>query len=129
MFDFLITGSTGFLGKICLEVISKQGFLIEDINNLLQSKIDISKDFEFNRNLIFNTMIHVAGKAHFIPKSPSSEKIFFDVNYQGTINLCSAISRLHTKPKSFIFISTVAVYGVDAGENIDEHQPLSGNTP
>jgi GlcNAc-P-P-Und epimerase len=128
MHDFLLTGSTGFLGKICLDVISRQGFSIAEFRSLFPVKVDISKEFEFSSDLIFDTVIHVAGKAHCIPKTQHEEKIFFDVNYGGTVNLCSAIERLHTKPKSFIFISTVAVYGVDSGEKIDENHPLNGNT-
>jgi len=32
-------------------------------------------------------------------------------------------------PESFIFVSTVAVYGCETGEDIDENHPLKGNTP
>lgn len=32
-------------------------------------------------------------------------------------------------PKSFIFISTVAVYGLELGENITEESPLLGTSP
>lgn len=53
---------------------------------------------------------------------------FFDVNLQGTKNLCTALEQSGI-PKSFIFISTVAVYGCDSGENITEEYPLNGTTP
>src|SRR5690606_10001990 len=69
-----------------------------------------------------------AGKAHGIPNSATEEKVFFDVNYQGTVNLCKALEQ-SILPKAFIFVSTVAVYGVDFDENISEEHPLKGETP
>ena len=50
------------------------------------------------------------------------------MNYQGTINLCSALEKVGV-PKSLIFISTVAVYGCEFGELITEDHPLNGNSP
>lgn len=44
------------------------------------------------------------------------------MNLQGTKNLCTALEQSGI-PKSFIFISTVAVYGCDSGENITEEYP------
>lgn len=55
-------------------------------------------------------------------------KLFFDVNLQGTQNLCAALEKVGV-PRAFIFVSTVAVYGCDYGENITEKHPLRGNSP
>ncbi|WP_449401109.1 NAD-dependent epimerase/dehydratase family protein [Chryseobacterium wanjuense] len=49
------------------------------------------------------------------------------MNFEGTKNLCRALE--NNLPDIFIFISTVAVYGKDFGEDIDENTSLSGNTP
>ena len=73
-------------------------------------------------------MLHAAGRAHSMPRTVSEEKLFYDVNYQGTKNLCRSLEESGT-PKSFIFVSTVAVYGREHGENITEDHPLDGNTP
>lgn len=54
--------------------------------------------------------------------------MIFDVNLQGTKNLCTALERRRV-PRAFIFISTVAVYGCAYGENITEDHPLDGDTP
>jgi len=54
--------------------------------------------------------------------------LFFDVNYEGTKNLCKALEKSYL-PKAFVFISTVAVYGLEAGKNITEEYPLNGDTP
>lgn len=63
-----------------------------------------------------------------MPKTEEEKQAFFDVNLQGTKNLCTALEQSGI-PKSFIFISTVAVYGRDSGENITEEYPLNGTTP
>ncbi len=73
-------------------------------------------------------MLHAAGKAHSTPKTEEEKQAFFDVNLQGTKNLCTALEQSGI-PKAFIFISTVAVYGCDSGENITEEHPLNGTTP
>ena len=74
------------------------------------------------------TVIHLAGKAHIVPRTNEEIKTFYDVNYQGTVNLCKSLELVGI-PKSFIFVSTVAVYGCEEGENIDETHPLNGTTP
>ena len=67
----------------------------------------------------FELVIHNAGKAH----SNKNDKKYFEVNLQGTINLLEGLNKTE-KPKKFIFISTVAVYGLDYGKNIDENTTL-----
>src|SRR5690606_24129185 len=46
-----------------------------------------------------------------------------------TRNLCRALEGLGNVPKSFIFISSVAVYGLQEGEGVGENHPLNGTTP
>ena len=72
--------------------------------------------------------MHAAGKAHTVPKSEAEKQVFYDVNYQGTVNLCEALEKV-AAPKAMVFISTVAVYGCEIGELIDETHPLNGYTP
>ena len=50
------------------------------------------------------------------------------VNYQGTVNLCSALEKTGL-PKALIFISTVAVYGCEYGDLITEEHALDGTSP
>lgn len=73
-------------------------------------------------------VLHAAGKAHTVPKTEAEKQVFFDVNYQGTVNLCTALEKAGI-PKCLVFISTVAVYGCEFGEKIDEYHPLNGDTP
>ena len=77
----------------------------------------------------FDIVIHAAGKAHSVPKNNLENDAFFDINVKGTQNLLHGIEASGKLPKSFIFISTVAVYGVDQGINIDEKAPLLAKDP
>lgn len=124
----LFTGASGFLGqnvKPLLEnVYEVQTMGLTDTDNF---KVDLSKNVPVFTET-FDVVFHAAGKAHTIPNSVDEEKIFFDVNYQGTVNLCKALEQ-STLPKAFIFVSTVAVYGVDFGANISEEHPLKGESP
>jgi nucleoside-diphosphate-sugar epimerase len=63
-----------------------------------------------------------------VPKTEAEKKAFYDVNYQGTVNLCSALEKAGL-PKALIFISTVAVYGCEYGDLIAEDHPLEGDSP
>lgn len=124
----LFTGATGFLGKnikpILMESYEVTTLGASDKNDI---KVDLAKDVPHISSQ-YDVVLHAAGKAHYIPKTDSEIKEFYYTNYMGTVNLCSALES-HGVLQSFIFISTVAVYGVDNGENITENGPLNGNTP
>ena len=125
--NILFTGSNGFLGRNVLPTLKSRFQVVTlDIINA-DIKSNISKEIPGIDKKV-DVVLHAAGKAHSIPKTKAEEKVFFDVNYQGTVNLCKGLEAAGV-PKSFIFISTVAVYGCDFGENITEEHPLNGNTP
>lgn len=124
----LFTGSSGFLGTNLKP-------LLQEKYNVKTMGLSEGDDYDVNiatsiptLNDSFDIILHAAGKAHSIPKTETDKKLFFDVNYQGTVNLCKALEQTHI-PKAFIFISTVAVYGLEYGQNITEDYPLNGDTP
>lgn len=124
----LFTGASGFLGNNILSLL-EQNFNVEtlgvkEVNNY---SINLAKD-KPNFKHTFDVVLHASGKAHSTPKTKEEETLFFDVNYQGTIHLCEALEEVGV-PKSFVFISTVAVYGKEYGELIKEDTPLQGKTP
>lgn len=128
--NILITGSTGFLGDIIFSKLLSDKFKVIKLYEKEKiSRVDITKPFDIKTELSINAVIHCAGKAHIIPRTKEENESFFQVNYQGTVNLCNAIDRLTIKPNAFIFISTVSVYGLDHGVNISEDTPLNGSTP
>ena len=79
-------------------------------------------------NTHYDVVLHAAGKAHVLPKTEAEKQAFYDVNYQGTVNLCTALEKVGV-PKALVFISTVAVYGCEFGEMITEEHPLEGDSP
>lgn len=126
--SLLFTGASGFLGTNILPLLKEKYFV---------QTVGLTDNDDYETNLVnsvpkltekFDIVLHAAGKVHSIPQTEDDKKTFFDVNYQGTINLCTALEQSNI-PKAFIFISTVAVYGLEYGENISEEYPLNGYTP
>lgn len=127
--NLLFTGASGFLGHNILPKLRAQYGSVTTLGHLDSDDITV--------NLAqcvpalpgrFDMVLHAAGKAHVVPRTPEEEQAFFDVNFQGTVNLCKALEKVGA-PKALTFISTVAVYGCDEGELIDESHPLNGTTP
>ncbi|MDA9323418.1 NAD-dependent epimerase/dehydratase family protein [Flavobacteriaceae bacterium] len=127
MKKILLTGSSGFLGGYILDFLENEDYELVKVGRSVKS--DIVIDLSINRlsKVEVDYVIHVAGKAHVIAKSAEVKEEFFNVNYVGTNNLLRGLDV--TKLQSIIFISTVAVYGKETGELIDEKSPLNGNTP
>lgn len=128
MMKLLFTGGTGFLGKNVMPLLEKQyevttcGITPDDM-----IKTNLAKEIPL-LDKQYDVVLHACGKAHVVPKTEAEKQAFFDVNYQGSVNLCSALEKVGV-PKALVFISTVAVYGCDFGELITEEHPLNGDTP
>ena len=128
MKKLLFTGASGFLGYNIRPILEKTydvhtiGLTDDD-----DIKINMAKEVP-PINTHYDVVLHAAGKAHTVPKSEAEAQVFYDVNYQGTVNLCKALENAGI-PKSLVFISTVAVYGCEFGELIDEYHPLNGVSP
>lgn len=128
MDKLLFTGGTGFLGKNVMPILKERyevvtcGITSDDMikANLADEVPMLDKHYD--------VVLHACGKAHVVPKTEAEKQAFFDVNYQGTVNLCSALEKVGV-PKALVFISTVAVYGCEYGDLITEEHPLDGHTP
>jgi nucleoside-diphosphate-sugar epimerase len=123
----LLTGSNGFIGSTIKDYLCTSHILKTLGRNY-------KCDYKFNLlNHIppfvekFDVVIHGAGKAHSTRQSLSEIDSFYKVNYYGTVNLLKALE--NSPPLSFIFISTVAVYGLPQGVNISEGAPLLATDP
>lgn len=128
MKSLLFTGATGFLGSNVLPLL-QENYEVETLaldENAIYNVNLVTDTIKLNKN--YDVILHAAGKAHVIPRTEAEEKLFYDINFEGTKKICDALEEIGL-PKSFIFISTVAVYGCDIGEMITENHPLNGDSP
>lgn len=128
MKKLLFTGGTGFLGNNAKPILERS----YDVTTIgISEKDDIKANFVSGVPSLperYDIVLHAAGKAHIYPKSPEEIQSFYDVNLSGTKHLCEGLEKVGV-PKSFIFISTAAVYGIDNGDFVTEDYPLKGETP
>ena len=123
---FLLTGASGFLGKIITatleetEILTLGRFNANIITDLCKEIPDIP---------VVDSVIHAAGKAHSLPFSKSEIHEFYNTNVTGTFNLLKGLEKNAKLPSSFIFISSVAVYGLKKGVLISEDYALDANDP
>lgn len=129
MKKLLFTGASGFLGYNILPILHKEYETVHTMGLGQENdiKINLAKNVP-PINTHYDIVLHACGKAHVVPRTPEEEKVFYDVNYEGTRNLCAALEKAGV-PKALVFISTVAVYGCESGELISEDHPLNGDTP
>lgn len=128
MEKLLFTGGSGFLGKNAKPVLDQRYEV---------TTIGITDNDELKANFAnevpelpcrYDIVLHAAGKAHIYPKTQEEIQSFYDINYTGTKNLCKALEKAGI-PKSFVFVSTAGVYGVDNGNYTTEDAPLLGEEP
>jgi len=125
MSNILLTGSTGFLGKYIYDHL-KDDYSIYTINRLSGNFIcDLTIEVP-KVNKYFDIVIHSAGLAHYDLKGKNEYENFLNSNINITSNL---LSSLIFKPKAFIFISSVSVYGLEYGINVSENAPLLAKDP
>lgn len=122
MNSVLITGSNGFLGNNIFNAFSRKNnvFSLNRTNSDYNYNI-VEDNIEFDRN--FDIVVHCAGLAHRNSMLDQHNDLFDKVNVQGTINILNGINKINL-PKTFIYISSVSVYGLDYGDNINENVPL-----
>ncbi|WP_057936007.1 NAD-dependent epimerase/dehydratase family protein [Algoriphagus resistens] len=124
----LLTGGNGFLGKNIQAVLRDEHTFIT-LGRSQENQLVVDLATEIPMMPTCDMVVHAAGKAHSLPKETKEERDFFNINSGGTKNLLEGINKSGKFPKAFVFISTVAIYGVESGEKITESFPLNGNTP
>ena len=128
MEKLLYTGGTGFLGYNTKPILDQQYEVTTiGITNRDELKANFAKEVPV-LPCHYDIVLHAAGKAHVYPKTPEEVQSFYDINYQGTVNLCTALEKVGA-PKAFVFISTSGVYGIDNGNYVTEDYPLIGKEP
>jgi nucleoside-diphosphate-sugar epimerase len=123
----LITGAKGFLGHSLLSELKHHEIISLGRHPGDNITADIRRAIP--RLPSVDLVVHAAGKAHVIPKTPKETEAFHETNMKGTCNLAEALKASNALPDTFVYISTVAVYGLESGSEIGEDHPLTGNTP
>ena len=129
MGSVLLTGASGFLGQHILKAWPHHQITVlgrSHIPGYPQLEVDLRHSFRVDTH--FETVVHAAGLAHVIPKNSQQADEFHQVNVEGTRHLLQALAGDHL-PRQFVFISSVAVYGLTTGENIHEDFPLLAADP
>lgn len=124
----LLSGKNGFLGRIFYEEL-------QDSHNLVS--ISRSEGADIVANLAVDVpnlpqidlVIHNAGHAHLIPRTSSQIAEIYKTNVDGTKNLLNALDNCVRIPKTIVYISSVAVYGLEEGLNIGENHAPNPITP
>ncbi|MBO4491389.1 MAG: NAD-dependent epimerase/dehydratase family protein [Lentisphaeria bacterium] len=132
-----LTGYPGFLASSIKTWFEEQGWQVDTLGLLAfpsgikqtgkHIQCNLAAEIPDLLEERYDLVIHAAGKAHIVPKTDAEKKSFYDVNVTGTRNVLTALQK--SPPKAIVFISSVAVYGVEKGENIREDAPLLAKTP
>ncbi|RZK61255.1 MAG: NAD-dependent epimerase/dehydratase family protein, partial [Pedobacter sp.] len=123
----LITGGSGFLGKVIYAELEKNWDVITISRNQGTLNLDLSKEIPLLPQI--DLVVHAAGKAHIVPKSSTEIEDFHEVNVTGSKNLLTGLEQMPLLPKHLVFVSSVAVYGCEIGLLINEEHPLNAKDP
>lgn len=124
----LVTGFSGFLGSSVVKSLVAHGNDVVTIGR--SQEANIVWDFFHNEPSLptSDMIVHCAGLAHLNTKSGNDDE-FIKVNFEATVNLCNALGKLERLPTTLVFISSVAVYGIDMGDKISESTKPNPSTP
>jgi nucleoside-diphosphate-sugar epimerase len=118
----LVTGARGFTGKHLVYFADEEGF------EILSSQVDIL-DYEDLRREVLKLnpdfVIHLAAISSSISKN---QKLVFETNLIGSLNLLMALNDLPKKPKKILMVSSAQVYGDTTDEffsETDQVNPLN----
>lgn len=127
MDKLLLTGGSGFVGRNIAPLLHGR-YRVVTLGR--RGSNDIQADLSRGEPSLsgrYDVVVHAAGLAH--PDRKTRPYDFIEVNVGGTKRLCQALERTGV-PDTFVFVSTVAVYGCDDGAvGVDESWPLDGRTP
>jgi len=130
----LVTGARGFLGKHLVRVLRRSGKEVYSLgvhcsNEPKSITVDLAKDTPDLSVFKFDEVYHLAGLAHQVPRNRKHKESFDFVNHEGTKRLLVALEKSQLPKSGILFLSSVAVYGLDKGEGICENHPRKAEDP
>jgi nucleoside-diphosphate-sugar epimerase len=126
MKTILLTGSKGFLGRIIYSELHNKCNLLTLARSNANFCIDLSVSIPQIPKV--DIIVHTLGKAHDLNYDNFSYYDYFKNNVLATSNLLEGLDK-NNLPSSFIYMSTVSVYGKTSGINITEDYPLEATDP
>lgn len=131
----VLSGASGFLGGYFLAEAQRRGCAVTTLGRRAVTggthvHCDLATTTPSFASLPAATLaVHNAGLAHRIPKTEAEKAAFFAVNQAGTERFLAALTPHVEHLVGLVFISTVAVYGLQQGENIDETTATAAQDP
>jgi len=129
----LVTGATGFLGKIISRELCKDGYQIigtgrskipkqKAVRNVEYIKVDIS-DTKMLAKICNDkrpdVIVHCAGIAHQRTLRPLPDSLYDKINHHASMNLAKIGGKANPN-LYFILLSSICVYGENGGNDLDE---------
>ncbi|MEW5924196.1 MAG: GDP-mannose 4,6-dehydratase [Candidatus Zixiibacteriota bacterium] len=143
----LITGIAGFAGSYLAELLLEQGIAVygclapgekkDNIRHLLKDiepeRFDILKPEKvsnFVTSVAPEYIFHLAAVSS-VGQSFAKERLTYDVNFTGTLNILEASLKLGSRLKKVVFTSSADVYGkfMPANKILKETQAVNPNSP
>jgi len=118
----LVTGASGFIGKVLCSSLIQNGHEVIIIDNSAIQNLVLQSTFDSLPKV--DTIIHLAAKS-FIPDSFENPVSFYSNNFLSTLNI---LEKAKKDNSSVVFLSTY-VYGVPEYLPIDESHPISPLNP
>lgn len=114
-----ITGSSGFVGSYLGSYLLKKNYALLKVGRF---SADVSyKDFNMEKTSPYDSVIHLAGKAHDLRKT-SNDNEYFTVNRDLTIDVYRRF--LASNATNFVFVSSVKAVADEVTDVLtEEHEP------
>lgn len=123
----MISGASGFLGNFFTAQFSSLNLKFDTIGRSEGNSIIADFEKSIIIPICYDLVIHAAGKAHSIPKTDMEVSSYFSINVKGTSNFLEGLTK--SIPQKLVFISSVSVYGLIEGKNINETSTLQAKDP
>ena len=121
---YLISGANGFIGSFLKNRLISDGNLVKTLGRSMDNdySIDLTKEF-LRISEDFDVIIHAASIVHNAEHANTFNQQLILQDIEITLNLLRSIEKISFK--KLIFLSSVSVYGVDFGRDIDITQKIS----
>lgn len=121
---YLISGANGFVGSFIKNRLISDGNLVKTIGRSMKNdySIDLTKKF-IRIPEDYDVIIHTASIVHNSEHANTFNQQLILQDIEITLNLLRSIEKVSFK--KLIFLSSVSVYGIDFGRDIDITQKIS----